>query len=31
MKPYADKLTPDQILAIAQYVKTLADSATRRP
>ena len=31
MKPYADKLSPDQIAAIARFVKTLADTTARRP
>lgn len=31
MKPYADKLSSAQIMAIAQFVKTLADSAARGP
>ncbi len=31
MKPYADKLSPGQIAAIAQFVKTLADTTARRP
>ena len=31
MKPYADKLSPGEIVAIVRFVKTLADSAARRP
>lgn len=31
MKPYADKLSPAEIEAIARYVKTLASPAERQP
>jgi mono/diheme cytochrome c family protein len=31
MKPYADKLSPAEIEAVAQYVKTLASLAARQP
>ena len=31
MKPYRDKLSADQIAAVAQFVKTLADSSARQP
>jgi len=31
MKPYADKLSASEIAAVARFVKTLADSAARRP
>lgn len=31
MKPYKDKLSADQIAAVAQFVKTLATSTPRQP
>ena len=31
MKPYKDKMSADQIAAVARYVKTLADSTARQP
>jgi cytochrome c553 len=31
MKPYREKLSADQIAAVARYVKTLADSSARQP
>lgn len=31
MKPYRDKLSADQIAAVARFVKTLADSSARQP
>ena len=31
MKPYKDKLSPEQIAAIARFVKTLPDSTPRQP
>lgn len=31
MKPYADKLSPAEIEAVARYVKTLASGAEREP
>jgi mono/diheme cytochrome c family protein len=31
MKPYADKLSPAEIEAVAQYVKTLASGSERQP
>lgn len=31
MKPYRDKLSQDQIAAVARFVKTLADSTARQP
>jgi mono/diheme cytochrome c family protein len=31
MKPYKDKLSADQIAAVARFVKTLADSTARQP
>lgn len=31
MKPYKDKLSADQIAAVARFVKTLADTTARQP
>jgi len=31
MKPYADKLSPDEMQAIAQYVKSLAGASATNP
>lgn len=31
MKPYKDKLSADQLAAVARFVKTLADSTARQP
>ena len=31
MKPYKDKMSADQIAAVARFVKTLADSSARQP
>lgn len=31
MKPYRDKLSADQIAAVARFVKTLADSTAKQP
>jgi mono/diheme cytochrome c family protein len=31
MKPYAEKLSPAEITAVAQYVKTLAGAAVSKP
>ena len=31
MKPFADRLSPAEILAVAKFVKTLASDSTRTP
>jgi len=31
MKPFADRLSPAEILAVARFVKTLASDSTRAP